>query len=103
VDFADVLKQRRSVRAYDGRPVPHDALGRITNAAVVRAPSAGFSQGLRLVVVTDPATRKEIAIAASEEELAAKGGPRWKADAPCTSSSSRAKPITTSAISNLTS
>jgi FMN reductase [NAD(P)H] len=82
VDFADVLKQRRSVRAYDGRPVPRDTLERITNAAVVRAPTAGFSQGLRLVVVTDPATRKEIAIAASEEELAAQGRPRWKADAP---------------------
>jgi FMN reductase [NAD(P)H] len=82
VDFADVLKQRRSVRAYDGRPVPRDTLERITNAAVVRAPTAGFSQGLRLVVVTDPATRKEIAIAAAEEELAAQGRPRWKADAP---------------------
>jgi nitroreductase len=57
-------------------------LERITNAAVVRAPSAGFSQGLRLVVVTDPATRKEIAIAAAEEELVAQGRPRWKADAP---------------------
>ena len=53
MDFADVLKQRRSVRAYDGRPVPRDMLERITNAAIVRAPSAGFSQGLRLVVVTD--------------------------------------------------
>jgi FMN reductase [NAD(P)H] len=82
VDFADVLKQRRSVRAYDGRPVSRDTLERITNAAVVRAPTAGFSQGLRLVVVTDPATRKEIAIAAAEEELAAQGRPRWKADAP---------------------
>jgi FMN reductase [NAD(P)H] len=82
MDFADVLKERRSVRAYDGRPVPRDMLERITNAAVVRAPSAGFSQGLRLVVVTDPATRKEIAIAAAEEELVAQGRPRWKADAP---------------------
>jgi FMN reductase [NAD(P)H] len=82
MDFADVLKERRSVRAYDGRPVPRDMLERITNAAVVRAPSAGFSQGLRLVVVTDPVTRKEIAIAASEEELVAQGRPRWKADAP---------------------
>ena len=82
MDFADVLKGRRSVRAYDGRPVPREMLERITNAAVVRAPTAGFSQGLRLVVVTDPATRKEIAIAAAEEELVAQGRPRWKADAP---------------------
>jgi nitroreductase len=82
VDFQDVLKRRRSVRTYDPRPVPRELLERITNAAVVWAPSAGFSQGLRLVVVTDPAKRKEIAVAAAEEDLAAQGRPRWKADAP---------------------
>jgi nitroreductase len=82
VDFQDVLKSRRAVRTYDPRPVPREVLERITNAAVVRAPSAGFSQGLRLVVVTDPAMRKEIAVAAAEEELAAQGRPRWKAYAP---------------------
>lgn len=82
MDFGDVLKRRRSVRSYDGRSVPRDVIERVTNAAVVRAPSAGFSQGLRLVVVTDPATRREIAVAAAEEELAAQGRPRWKADAP---------------------
>jgi nitroreductase len=82
VEFREVLKRRRAVRTYDSRPVPREVLERITNAAVVRAPSAGFSQGLRLVVVTDSATRKEIAVAAAEEELAAQGRPRWKADAP---------------------
>ncbi len=82
MEFREILSRRRSVRTYDSRPVPRDVLERITNAAVVRAPSAGFSQGLRLVVVTDPATRKEIAVAASEDELAAQGRPRWKADAP---------------------
>ena len=82
MDFHEVLRRRRSVRTYDSRPVPREVLERITNAAVVRAPSAGFSQGLRLVVVTDPATRKEIAVAGAEEELAAEGRPRWKAAAP---------------------
>jgi FMN reductase [NAD(P)H] len=82
VEFREILSRRRSVRTYDSRPVPRELLERITNAAVVRAPSAGFSQGLRLVVVTDPAIRKEIAVAAAEEELAAQGRPRWKADAP---------------------
>jgi nitroreductase len=48
----------------------------------VWAPSAGFSQGLRLVVVTDPETRRRIAVAASEDELAAKGRTPWKAAAP---------------------
>jgi FMN reductase [NAD(P)H] len=82
MDFRDVLTRRRSVRTYSDRPVPRDVLERITHAAVVRAPSAGFSQGLRLVVVTDPDTRREIAVAAAEDELAAQGRPRWKAAAP---------------------
>jgi nitroreductase len=57
-------------------------LEEVTNAAVVWAPSAGFSQGLRLVVVTDAETRRGIAVAASEDELAAKGRTPWKAAAP---------------------
>jgi nitroreductase len=82
MDFRDVLSRRRSVRSYDERPVPREVIESITDAAVVRAPSAGFSQGLRLVVVTDPMTRKEIAVAAAEQELAEQGRPRWKAAAP---------------------
>ena len=82
MDFQEVLRRRRAVRTYDTRPVPRDVLERITNAAVVRAPSAGFSQGLRLVVVTDPELRKQLATAGAEDELAAQGRPRWKAHAP---------------------
>jgi FMN reductase [NAD(P)H] len=82
MELREALRRRRSVRTYADRPVPPAVLERITNAAVVWAPSAGFSQGLRLVVVTDPETRREIAVAAAEEELAAKGRPRWKAAAP---------------------
>ena len=70
------------MRAYADRPVSRDVLERIANAAVVWAPSAGFSQGLRIVVVTDPHTRARIATAAKEDELAALGRPRWKAAAP---------------------
>jgi FMN reductase [NAD(P)H] len=82
VEFRDVLTRRRSVRTYADRPVPREVLERITNAAVVWSPSGGFSQGLRLVVVTDTDARREIAAAGAEEELAAKGRPRWKATAP---------------------
>jgi len=82
VDFRDVLTRRRSVRTYAEREVPHEVLERIADAAVVWAPSAGFSQGLRIVVVTDPETRKEIATAAKEDELTAQGRQRWKAAAP---------------------
>lgn len=82
MEFRDVLTRRRSVRTYAARPVPEDVLQRIADAAVVWAPSAGFSQGLRIVVVTDPDTRTKIATAAMEDDLAAKGRPRWKAAAP---------------------
>lgn len=82
MEFGDVLARRRSVRTYDDRPVPREVLERVANAAVVWAPSAGFSQGLRIVVVTDADTRREIATAAMEDDLAAKGRPRWKAAAP---------------------
>lgn len=77
-----MVSRRRSVRAYRDDPVPREVLERITNDAVVRTPSGGFSQGLRLVVVTDPETRRAIATAAAEDDLAAKGRPRWKAAAP---------------------
>jgi FMN reductase [NAD(P)H] len=82
VDFREVLTRRRSIRTYADRPVPREVLERIANAAVVWAPSAGFSQGLRIVVVTDPDTRRRIATAAKEDELAAQGRRRWKAAAP---------------------
>lgn len=82
MEFGDVLTRRRSVRTYADRPVPLEVLERIANAAVVWAPSAGFSQGLRIVGVTDPETRRQIATAAAEDELAAQGRPRWKAAAP---------------------
>lgn len=82
MDFRDVLTRRRSVRTYADLPVPRDVLERVADAAVVWAPSAGFSQGLRVVVVTDPVTRRRIATAAKEDELAAHGRARWKAAAP---------------------
>ena len=82
MELGEILRLRRSIRSYAPAAVDRTVLERITNAAVVRAPSAGFSQGLRLVVVTEPETRRRIAAAAAEEELAQQGRPRWKADAP---------------------
>ncbi len=61
----DLLKQRRMVRHYTGDRVPRDVLERIV-ATVRRAPSAGFSQGQRLLVVDDPSLLAEIAKEESE-------------------------------------
>ena len=82
MDFRDVLTQRRSVRTYADKPVPRDVLERIANAAVVWAPSAGFSQGLRLVVVTDPEQRRLVATAASGGERPPDEPPSWGEAAP---------------------
>jgi nitroreductase len=58
VDFAEVLRRRRMIRAYDeARPVPSDALDAILEAAL-RAPSAGFTQGVSLLALSS-ATERE--------------------------------------------
>jgi nitroreductase len=58
MDFAEVLRQRRMVRKYADKPVPEESLRRVLQV-VRRAPSAGFSQGQRLVVVTDARLRQQ--------------------------------------------
>jgi len=49
----ELLQQRRMVRNYTGERIPREVLERIVGT-VRRAPSAGFSQGQRLLVVDDP-------------------------------------------------
>jgi FMN reductase [NAD(P)H] len=80
MDFADVLRRRQMVRSYTDQPVAEEALQRIV-AATRRAPSAGFSQGYRLVVVTDAKLRQQAADIA-EARYVELGFPRWIADAP---------------------
>lgn len=58
MQFAEVLRRRRMIRSYDaGRPVPAAALDAILGAAL-RAPSAGFTQGVSLLVLSS-ATERE--------------------------------------------
>jgi FMN reductase [NAD(P)H] len=66
VELRDILRRRRMVRAYEPDPVPRDAVERIV-ASVRRAPSAGFSQGQRLVVVTEEERRRRLAELIGEE------------------------------------
>lgn len=82
MDFAEVVRKRRMVRNYDAsRPVARDVLERIA-AAAQRAPSAGFSQGQRLVIVTDEERRKRIAEICHESEYVAAGFDPWVSRAP---------------------
>jgi nitroreductase len=50
MEFSDVIKKRKMVRAYTDQPVAPAARDRILRAAN-RAPSAGFSQGYALITL----------------------------------------------------
>ena len=80
MDFADVLRARRMVRSYRPDPVPEDVVRRIVKV-VHRAPSAGFSQGHRLIVVTDPDIRRKVADLIEPPYLES-GMPPWVSVAP---------------------
>lgn len=53
MEFAEVVRRRRMTRSFDGRPVAAPALERVIDTAR-RGPSAGFSQGLDLLVLVGP-------------------------------------------------
>ncbi len=60
MELYDAIRARRSVRSYEDRPVPREALDRLLEAAR-QAPSANNVMPWRFVVVTDQATRAAIA------------------------------------------
>jgi nitroreductase len=82
MELAELLRRKRMVRNYDpSKPVPREALERIA-AAAQRAPSAGFSQGQRLVIVTDEAIRQAVAQVCDEPEYVKAGFDPWISRAP---------------------
>ena len=50
MEFNDVIKRRKMVRAFTGEPLPPGVTDRLLRAAN-RAPSAGFSQGYSFLVL----------------------------------------------------
>jgi len=76
MEFTEVVRRRRMVRHFAEEPVPREVLERIA-AIAQRTPSAGFSQGQRLVIVTDPAIRRRIADLYHEDELVQEGWDTW--------------------------
>lgn len=57
VDFEDVVRHRRMVRHYTDEPVSVEDIEKLTSAAL-RAPSAGFTQGCRFLVIVAEADRR---------------------------------------------
>jgi len=74
MEFTDVVMKRRAVRRFEDGGVDREVIERIARLAQ-RTPSAGFSQGQRLVVVMDPAARCEVARICGEEVYEADFGP----------------------------
>ena len=81
MDFRDLLRRRRMVRHYAPEPVPRETIERIVGT-LRRAPSGGYSQGQRLVVVTAEETRRAIARLLGEDEAVAAGREPWLTSAP---------------------
>ena len=68
-EFREHLKARRTVREYSERPVPREIIDECLLTAGT-APSGANQQPWHFAVVTDPAIKKKIRVAAEEEERA---------------------------------
>ena len=55
MEFRDVVRSRRMVRAYEQRPVLPELVDRLLDVAR-RGPTAGFAQGIDFVVLDTPGT-----------------------------------------------
>ena len=75
MEFAEVVMKRRAVRRFEEGGVDREVIERIARLAQ-RTPSAGFSQGQRLVVVTEPEQRRAVARIYGEDEYEPVFG-RW--------------------------
>jgi nitroreductase len=81
MDFGDVVRKRRMVRHFTAAPVPQETIDRIIRLAQ-RTPSAGFSQGVAFVSVTDSETRRKVAAIAGEEFYTSGGFDPFISEAP---------------------
>jgi nitroreductase len=81
VELRDAVRRRRMVRNYTDEPIHPAALERILDTAL-RGPTAGYSQGVHLVVVTAAEQRLRLAEACDEPAYVAEGFDPWVSRAP---------------------
>jgi nitroreductase len=81
MEFQAVVARRRMVRHFERDAIDRAVLERIGLTAQ-RTPSAGFSQGQRLIVVTDEARRRQVADVCGEPDYVAMGHDPWISEAP---------------------
>jgi len=72
MEFAELIRARRSVRAFENRPVELEKLAAILEAANL-APSAGNLQAFEIYKVTAPKVRAALAHAADQPFVAQAG------------------------------
>ena len=66
-EFADWMRRRRTVRHFSPEPVPREIIDEAISVAA-SAPSGANRQPWTFVVVSDPAIKRQIRLAAEEEE-----------------------------------
>ncbi len=77
MELADALARRRMVRRYEpDAPVAPEAIDAVL-AAALRAPSAGFTQGVALVVLETPRERERFWTATANASSGADATSRW--------------------------
>jgi nitroreductase len=70
MDFFEVLKTRRSIRAYKPDTVPENLLAKVLEATRV-APSGSNRQPWKFIVVRNPALRKDLSAACGNQAFLA--------------------------------
>ena len=79
--FHAEMSTRRSTRVFSDEPVPRDLID-LAIATAATAPSGAHQQPWRFVVVGDPETKREIRLAAEQEEQknyeGGRIGPEWR-------------------------
>lgn len=70
VDILEIIKNRRSIREFQRKAIPRDLVVKIEEA-LVWAPSAGNLQSRKFYFVSNQKTKKELAIAASNQDFIA--------------------------------
>jgi len=73
VELDEVVRKRRMTRSYSGKPVAAQVLDRVLRLAS-HGPSAGFSQGVDLLVLEGPAETGQFFEMTSDEEFLQRPG-----------------------------
>lgn len=81
-EFLEVMRRRRSIRSFSDRPVSEQLIQTLVSTAAT-APSGANKQPWRFVAISNPEIKRQIRMAAEEEERAfyeRRATPQWLAD-----------------------